>query len=31
MRMTFDVQNGMVQTRNSTICIVVERTWKARK
>jgi len=31
MRMTFDVQNGMVQTRNSTICIVAERTWKARK
>ena len=31
MRMTLEVQNGMVQTRNSTICQVGERTWKARK
>ena len=31
MRMTFEVQNGMVHTRKSTICPVSERTWKARK
>jgi hypothetical protein len=31
MRMMFEVQNGIVQTRNSAICIVSERTWKARK
>jgi hypothetical protein len=26
MRMMFEVQNGMVQTRNSTVCQVGERT-----
>jgi len=26
MRMTLEVQNGMVQTRNSTVCQVAERT-----
>ena len=31
VRMTFEVQNGTVQTRNSAIRHVVERTWKARK
>jgi len=31
MRMTLEVQNGMVQTKNSTCCHVVERTWNARK
>ncbi len=31
MRITFEVQNGIVQTRNSTICVVALRTWKARK
>ena len=31
MRITFDVQNGIVHSRNSTVCHVSERTWKARK
>ena len=31
MRMTFDVQNGMVQSRNSPICHFRLRTWKTRK
>jgi hypothetical protein len=31
MRITFEVQKGMVQTRNSTTCQPSERTWKARK
>ena len=31
MRITFEVQNGIVQTRNSAICMVAERTWNARK
>ena len=31
IRMTFDVQNGIVHTRNSTICMVSDRTWKTRK
>ena len=31
MRITFEVQNGMVQRRNSTTCHPSERTWKARK
>ena len=29
--MMFDVQNGIVQSRNSAICHVNDRTWKARK
>ena len=31
MRMMFEVQNGIVQSRNSAICMVCDRTWKARK
>jgi hypothetical protein len=31
IRITFEVQNGMVQMRKSTVCIAVERTWKATK
>ena len=29
--MMFDVQNGIVHRRQSAICQVCERTWKARK
>ena len=29
--MTFDVQNGIVHKRKSTICMVSDRTWKTRK
>ena len=31
MRMMFEVQNGIVQSRKSAICQVRLRTWKARK
>ncbi len=31
IRITFEVQNGMVHTSASTICQSGERTWKARK
>ena len=31
MRMTFDVQNGIVHTTNSIVWVASERTWKARK
>src|SRR5206468_7673526 len=31
MRITFDVQNGIVQMTKSTVCAAVERMWKARK
>ena len=31
MRMMFEVQNGIVQSRNSATCQVRLRTWKARK
>jgi hypothetical protein len=31
MRITLLVQNGMVQMTNSTVCMPLERTWKARK
>ncbi|MNL55819.1 hypothetical protein D3C87_1792590 [compost metagenome] len=31
MRITFDVQNGTVQSTNSAVCMPEERTWKARK
>src|ERR1700751_4612869 len=31
VRMMLEVQNGIVHTRNSAICMVAERTWKLRK
>ena len=31
MRITLLVQNGTVHRMNSTVCVNVERTWKARK
>ena len=31
MRMMLEVRNGMVQSRNSMVCQVWLRTWKARK
>jgi hypothetical protein len=31
MRITLEVQKGTVHSTNSTVCIVDERTWKARK
>src|SRR6478609_11075845 len=31
MRMTLDVQNGIVQSSDSPICHVLDLTWKARK
>ena len=31
MRITFDVQNGMVHRTNNNVCMPDERTWKARK
>jgi hypothetical protein len=31
MRMMFEVRNGTVQIRNSTVCVLAFRTWKARK
>ncbi len=31
MRITFEVQNGIVQSRNSPIRTAPDRTWKARK
>ena len=31
MRITFEVQNGIVQSRVRVICHFNERTWNARK
>src|ERR1700712_5207694 len=31
MRITLLVQNGTVQSRNKSVCVPTERTWKARK
>ena len=31
MRITFEVQNGMVQSRNNVICVVRLRMWNTRK
>jgi hypothetical protein len=30
IRMMFEVRNGIVHSRNSAICAVAERMWKAR-